>query len=675
MSGTKPAARPVLVYRFGPYEVYTANNELRKFGLRVKLERKPLQLLIALVERAGEVVTRADLQRVLWGEDLFVDFDQGLNVAAAKLRATLNDLPEKPTYIETVSGAGYRFIAEVEEVVASATASAQAAALDGNGSEVKIPAQAEIGQGTLQAVVPVENGAQAKVPAEAEIEWVAPKDEFSVRPPSAHRSKAWLRIVVAACVVIIAVVLAKSVWRSLQQPAPVHAGRMMLVVLPFENLSGDPGQEYFSDGITEELSAQLGNLNPQRLGVIGRTSAMTYKHSHSTISQIGKDLGVGYVLEGSVRRDGSEIRVTAQLVEVSDQAHVWAQDYDRNARDLLQLEDDVASDIARQIGVSIALAPPPEPRHPHTPTPEAHEAYLIARYYWYKRTPDGWSKSEEYFRRAIEKDPLYAAAYAGLAECTHTPREEALAAARKAVDLDPTSGEAYAALGWVEFFKVWDYVAAAEALKTAIQLDPNYAPAHHIYSRVLDLSERFQRAIDEEKKAVLIDPLALIFRVGLAGDLSLAGQNDRAAEQINQIFAIDPKYPKAHETLGTIYLRRGMYKEAIREYENSERYGGGKELGILGYAYARLGDKQQALRILAELQDLEKRSPSGDVSSDLATVEIGLGDMDAALAWLEKEYRQHDSDGPWDSKVDPIFAPLRSDPRFLELMGRVKFPS
>jgi tetratricopeptide (TPR) repeat protein len=401
---------------------------------------------------------------------------------------------------------------------------------------------------------------------------------------------------------------------------------------------------------------------------------MIYKHAPKTISQIGKDLGVGYVLEGSVRHNGGKLRVTAQLIQVSDQAHVWAQEYDRDISDLLQVEDDVASDIAQQVGVSFALGPPTKSSHPHIPNPEAHEAYLLARYYWNKRTPVGWANGEQYFRRAVEKDPQYAAAYAGLAESS-VAKQEALAAATKAVELDPNSAEARTALGWVEYFKQWDFVAAQDALKTAIQLDPNYAPAYHLYSGVLALSGRFQESIDQEKQAVRLDPLALIFRAALAGGLSLAGQNDQAIEEIKQIFAIDPQYPKAHETLGTLYLRRGMYKEAIREYETSERFGGTKLLGLLGYAYARSGNKGQALRALSELQDLDKRLPSGDVSGDLAIVEMGLGNRDEALAWLEKEYQQHDDDGPWDAKFDPIFEPLRSDRRFQDLLRRINFPS
>ena len=634
---TAPAG---ILYRFGPYEVDTARNEVRKFGLRIKLERKPLQILIALLERAGQVVTRADLQRSLWGDEVFVDFDKGLTVAVTKLRAALSDSAEEPTYIETVAGEGYRFIAKVEEVVAALRSQT-------NGGEI------------AAEPIDVPDGASGSLP------------RIQLR-----ESRVWNRWFFSAVLVVCGLLIlagATLLWRRLAQRETIPSGKIMLVVLPFDNLSGDAGQEFLSDGMTEELSERLGNMNPQRLGVIGRTSAMTYKHAARSISQIGKELGVSYVLEGSVRRDGNKFRVTAQLVEVSDQAHVWAQDYDRDLSDLLQVEDDIASEIARQVGVSIALGPLARALSPHTPNQAAHEAYLLGQYYWYKRTPEGWKTGEQYFRRAIKEDPQYSAAYAGLAQCL-IPRKEALAAAKKAVELDPTSAEAQTALGWVEFFGEWDFVAAAEALKQAIQLDPNYAPAHHTYGGVLGLSEHSEEGINEDRQAVQLDPLALIFRASLADGLSQAGQNDRATEEINRIFAIDRKYPKAHETLGNVYLREGKYKEAISEYKVSEVNGGPKLLGPLGYAYARAGKRDEALRILTELEALEKRSPSGDLCGNLAAVEIGLGNPDAAVAWLEKEYEQHDDDGPWEAKVDPIFVPLRSDPRFQELMRRVKFP-
>jgi TolB-like protein/DNA-binding winged helix-turn-helix (wHTH) protein/tetratricopeptide (TPR) repeat protein len=644
MSAARSAQPVNLVYRFGPYELDTARNQLRKFGLRIRLERKPLQLLIALLEHAGEVVTRSELQRSLWGEEVYVDFDKGLTVAAAKLRAALSDSSEQPKYIETVAGEGYRFIAAIERAFVSSSS------ISGESDRKQL----------------------AVLPAVA-ISDQLPVSQSHVRQLALQRPNARFAAAVAVCIALTVMGSSVLVWRRSAQPLAAKAGKIMIVVLPFENLSGDPAQEYLSDGMTEELSQKLGNLNNQQLGVIGRTSAMTYKYSKRTIRQIGEELAVSYVLEGSVRRERSKLRVTAQLVKVSDQAHVWAQDYDGEVRDLLRVEDDVASEIARQVGVAIASGQPAKSVQAHVPNPESHEAYLLARYYWNKRTPAGWAAGEQYFRLAVEKDPHYAAAYAGLAEC-RIPKEEALAAATKAVELDPGSGEAYTALGWVELFRNLDVAAAERTLKTAVQLDPNYAPAHHTYSHVLEVSGRVQDAITEEHHAVALDPLAPISRASLAEVLSLAGQNDRAVEQLKLVFAMEPQFPKAHESLGTIDLRRGMYKEAIREYQLSAQYGGERPLGLVGYAYARSGNKDEALAVVSELQELAKKSHSGEVFYDLALVEIGLGNRNKALAWLQKEYEQHDDDGLLFLNYDPIYDPLRSDPRFQALLGRMNFP-
>jgi TolB-like protein/tetratricopeptide (TPR) repeat protein/DNA-binding winged helix-turn-helix (wHTH) protein len=624
---------------------------LRKFGQRVRLERKPWQLLISLLERPGELVTRAELQRAVWSADVFVDFEHGLNVAVRKLRAALNDSVENPKYIETVASEGYRFIGIVEQASSIVSTSSLAETLPQT-DPVPVCASDHPSAATLQ-------NQESQCP-----------NDVSLQPPQTRWTR-WGAIALATSVVLVMITAMRSSWRASRGASRTHPDKVMIVVLPFENFTGDPDQEYLSDGMTEELSERLGNLNPRQIGVIGRTSAMTYKHSARTISQIGKELAVDYVLEGSVRHKGNKLRVTAQLVRVSDQTHLWAQDYDGDVRDILQVEDEVANEIANQVGASMAMGGPVRSIHAHVPKPEAHEDYLLARYYWNKRTPAGWSNGAEYFRRAINKDPEYAAAYAGLAEC-RIPKEEALAAARKSIELDPQSGEARMALGWVELYRELNLAAAEDALRSAVGLAPNYAPAYHTYSGVLELTGRLQDAINQERHAVLLDPLSLISRASLAEALSIAGQNDTAIQEIKRIFAMDPRFPKAHETLGLIYMRTGMYKEAIDEYQTIEQYGGEKPLGSLGYAYARSGNKDEALRILSELHDLERRSPSGSISYDLATVEMGLGDQDKALANLDNAYHQHDDDGLLWLKIDPIFDPLRSDPSFQDLLRRMK---
>lgn len=632
---------PVRLYRFGVYEVDGARKELRKFGIRLKLERKPFQLLIALLDRSGQVVTRRDLQVLLWGEGVFVDFDKGVSVAVTKLRAALNDSSENPKYIETVAGEGYRFIATVEKILAV--------------NPVPIPAQLKVEH-------------LPELPAPAIAPSSAPSEPISlVRRTWVQAHPAILFAALLVGIVLLGVRGSSLNRRKLHGQA--HAGKVMLVVLPFENLSGDPSQEYLSDGITEELSEQLGNLNPRRLGVIGRTSAMTYKQSRRTISQIGKELGVGYVLEGSVRRSGKKLRVTAQLVEVSDQAHVWAADYDSDIRDLVEVEDDIAHQITGQVGVSIAIGGVEKLNH-HSPNPEAHEAYLLGRYCWNKRTSAGQGMAEQHFRRAVQLDPQYAAAYAGLAECG--PRGEAKAAALKAVELDPSSGEARTALGFVELFRELDLPAAERELKTAIQLDPNYATAHHWYAFVLEARGRLPEAVAEITEAAKLDPLSLIVRSAMAGGLSELGKQDAAQAQLKIVFDLDPHFPKAHETLGMIYMEKGMYKEAIREFHTAEHYGGYKLSGVVGYASARMGNRKTALRLVEELEVLERNSGSGGAAEDLAYIEMGLGDRDKALKWLQKEFADHNDDGLMQLKADPIFAPLRSDPRFQDLLNRMK---
>jgi TolB-like protein/DNA-binding winged helix-turn-helix (wHTH) protein/Flp pilus assembly protein TadD len=633
VSATKSSACAVPLYRFGPYEADLSRDELRKFGLRIRLEPKPWQLLIALLRRPGELVTRSELQRALWGEDVFVDFEHGLNVAVKKLRAALCDSPDGSIYIETVAGQGYRFVAKVEQVWTSSAA--------------------------------------ASSPPSPEPQAILHPFPASSTQPWLQRRKVWPALAVAVCVALLAIVVARQVRQRLRHPAHAHAGKIMLVVLPFENLSGDPSQEYFSDGMTEELSEQLGNQDPQRLGVIGRTSAMTYKHSHRTINEIGKDLAVDYVLEGSVRRGGSEVRVTAQLVQVSDQAHVWARNYNENVRDLLQLEGEVAEDIARQVGISIAIGQATRRLQTHVPDPDAHEAYLRGRYNWYKRTTLGWKTGEEYFRHAIQKDPEYAAAYAGLAEC-RIPKRVALAAALRAIALDPTSGEAYTALAWVQLYWYLDPAAAGPAFERAIELAPNYAQAHYSYAQYLETAGHPYEAVNEAKQAVSLDPLSHLFNSGLGSVLAETGQLEEAVKQFKFVLKMNPQFAVAHGGLGKVYLMQGKYTEAIEEFQTEGKIDGNFELGSTGYAYSRSGNKKQALKILSQLYALPQKSPG--VSFDLAMVELGLGNKEKAIAWLQKLDEEHDDDSLLWLPSDRFLDPLRTDPRFQDILRRMNSP-
>jgi TolB-like protein/Tfp pilus assembly protein PilF len=476
----------------------------------------------------------------------------------------------------------------------------------------------------------------------------------------------------AVCVAVLSTVLAGTLWRKTVKAQQKHAGKVMLVVLPFHNMSGDLAQEYLSDGMTEELSAQLGNLDPRTLGVIGRTSAMTYKNSHVSISEIGRQLGVDYVLEGSVRRDGSKMRVTAQLVDASSQSHLWAESYDREMRDLLQLEADISGNIAREVGISIALAQPKTPAA-RAPNPEAHEAYLLGRYYWTRRLDGDWQTAEQHFRRVIQLDPQYSLAYAGLAEC-RIRKEEASAAALRAVELDPASAEARIALGWVELYQNLDLAAGGRAFQSAVQLDPNYASAHHSYGEYLGMVGRFEEAMAEKRQAVRLDPLSWRFRGALAGLLSVVGQNDAAMKEMNRVLELSPDNAMRHNMLADFQLSAGRYTEAIRELQLFGEHQGDPVLGRLGYAYAKSGRKKDAERILAKLRNLENVSGGSCWLTENVLVEIGLGRHDEALVWLQKAFRAHCNEDLLWLKADPLYDPLRSEPRFQALLQEMNFP-
>ena len=369
------------IYRFGPYQLRSRTRELYKQGIKLKLRPQPFQVLRILVERAGDVVTREELRDLLWSKETFVDFEHGLNTGIKELRGVLNDSASEPRYIETLPKLGYRMIVRVEV-------------------DEPLPVNQAIAQ-----------------PLAAAAETLADK-KISHHPMLQVILRPWTVLLGIAIVLIVALGTYVQWSRSRARPQP-SGERLMLAVLPFENLTGDAGQDYFSDGLTEEMIAQLGHLDPQHLGVIGRTSVMHYKDTHEPLQQIGRELGVQYVLEGSVRRDANKVRVSAQLNQVRDQAHVWARQYDRELINLLALQGEIAQEIADGIQLTLGDHKRIDSAHQAPLTPNAYEAYdlyLKGRYFWNKRTPPGFQRAVEYFQQAVAKDPDYARAYAGLSD-------------------------------------------------------------------------------------------------------------------------------------------------------------------------------------------------------------------------------------------------------------------
>ena len=424
--------------RFGVFEFDFRSGELRKQGLKIKLRGQPVQVLAMLLEQAGEVVTREELQRKLWPADTFVDFEQSLNAAVKRLRQALDNSAENPRFVETLARQGYRFISPVH------------------------PA-----------------GPASRLP------------EPSPKASTVSQLGTRTRLVGILVVVVLLVAAGGYLVRRLWPRAHVSAGNIRLVVLPFSNYSRDPSQEYLSDGITEEIITQLGSLHPEQLAVIARTSAMRYKST-----KIGRELAVDYIVEGSVRRAGDRVRISAQLIQTSEQTHLWAKGYERDLRDILDVENEVARAIADEI--RLKLTPQQQARllKPNPVDPEAYEAYLRGRYYWNKRTSAGLKKGIEYFEQAIEKEPGYAFSYVGLADSWNLlgdyqylpPREtypKAREAATKALEMDGTLAEAHTSLAFVMFEYDWDWSGAEREFKKGLELKPSYATGHLWYAYYL----------------------------------------------------------------------------------------------------------------------------------------------------------------------------------------------
>jgi TolB-like protein/Tfp pilus assembly protein PilF len=467
-----------------------------------------------------------------------------------------------------------------------------------------------------------------------------------------------------------------------QRAAPAD-GRILLAVLPFQNVSGDADQEYFSDGLTDEMIAQLGRLNPQALGVVARTSTIRYKHTSKSIDVIGRELGVAYVLEGSVRRGAERVRITAQLVQVSDQGHVWAQTYEREDGDILALQNDLAGAIAGEIRVQLA----PEARarlgRPRVVNPAAYEACLKGRYFWNRRTRESLDKSVRHFQQSIAIDPTHAAAYAGLADAYLTqfdynhrrPREAfALAndAVREALRLDDTLAEPHSSLAHLRFHQ-FEFEAAEEEFRRAITLNPGYGTAHYYYANLLAALGRFDEAILEAHRALELDPMNANTRQNRMFIFYLARRYDEALAQVQETLELDPAYSALHYWLGLIYERQGRYDDAIREFEitGSSESRGLTVMAAVAFAHAEAGRRAEAIRLL---ERLEAEATRAYVSAyDVALVHGALGDEDRACALLDKASDDHASFLPFLG-IDARFDRLRDNPRVEALVRQMKLP-
>ncbi len=461
-------------------------------------------------------------------------------------------------------------------------------------------------------------------------------------------------------------------------PAPARIES--LAVLPLVNLSGDPQQEYFADGMTEELIADLAKISALR--VISRTSVMQFKGTRKALPEIGRALNVDAVIEGSVLRSGERVRITAQLVEAATDRHLWAESYERDLRDVLTLQTEVARAIAREIEVKVTPQEQARLAIARPVDPAAHEAYLKGRYYSSKRTEANLVKGIGFFRQAIERDPANALAYCGLADSYNllaawyyrAPKEalpEARTAALKALEIDDSLAEAHASLGWVEI-NSWNWAEGERELRRSMELNPGDATGPYLYANYLIVMGRAEEATDQAKRARELDPLSPATNALVATSYYFARQYDQAMEEARKAIEIEPGFFWSHTTLGQGLVRKGRYAEGISELQKSVALSGGgpDSLSFLGYAYALAGKRQEALKTLAEIRAVKRPFVA---AIPQAIVFTGLGDRDQAFAALEKAYEQREPDMRW-LKGWPDFDPLRSDPRFQDLMRRMAFP-
>jgi TolB-like protein/DNA-binding winged helix-turn-helix (wHTH) protein/Tfp pilus assembly protein PilF len=630
--------------RFADFELNPQTYRLSRHRRALKLERIPTEILIFLIEHKGELVTREQIVERIWGRNAFLDTDNSLNGAIRKIRQALRDDAEKPCFIQTITGHGYRFIADLRcDSPLAAPTSAENSSLATSDSAADLPPPTLVQRVPFQPVL------------------------------------SWLTVAAISLGLVVLVLLAGWI-ASRSRTAQAPPSRIMLAVLPFENLTGDATQEYFSDGLTEEMITQLGNLDPKRLGVIARTSVMHYKNNQSSLDQVGRELGIQYILEGSVRRDANNVRVAAQLIETKDQTHVWARQYDREVTGLLNLQGEIAREIADEI--QLTLGDHRQAVGHVNPAPhnyEAYDLYLRGQYFFNKRTAADLEEAITLFQQALNKDPNYARAYAGIAASyvilpgyNARPQGEFIsrgrAAALKALQIDEASAEAHTALALLVQNFDWDWQTAEREFRRAIELNPNYATAHHWYAEHLTWRGRFDEALQESERARQLDPLSLIVAADNGAILYFSRQYDQAIERWRSVQAMDPDFLRAHLIIGA-YTEKGMYREALAENERlRSKIEPPSFWSWQAYIYGREGQTAEAWRAIEKLLSLNNRRSVDPFVVGWAY--LGLRDKDQAMFWLERAHAQHSIELV-TLKVNPIFDFLRQDPRFANLLTSV----
>jgi TolB-like protein/DNA-binding winged helix-turn-helix (wHTH) protein/Flp pilus assembly protein TadD len=634
--------------------------------------------LLVLLEGKGRLVEKDELMQRVWPDAVVEENNLTVNISA--LRRSLTESPGEHRYVLTVPGRGYQFVADVrqhggewareseQEALANqgvAEISAERASRDGEANSLSPGSNWGLGSGPAQT-----NGAASHADTLSSAEYIG-------REIKRHKRGVLLLL---ATLLATAIIVSYSAY-SRYLAGGSKAGITSIAVLPFANNTGDPNAEYLSDGISESLINSLSQLPGVK--VIARSSAFKYKGTEVDLKEVAKALDVEAILTGRVTQRGDNLSISVELVNASDKTQMWGEQYDRKMSDLLAIQREIAHEIVEKLKLKVS-GEEKGPAKRYTESNEAYQLYLKGRFYWNKRTAEALKKSVEYFNQAIDKDPRFALAYAGLADCyvvpaNRLPPREAMpkakAAAIRALELDETLAEAHASLGRVLAAYDWDWTSAEKEYKRAIELNPRYAVAHQWYGGYLAVMGRSDEAIAERKRAVELEPLSPIinFELGLA--FYYARDYDLAIEQFQKTLELDQNFPAAHNFLPAAYEQKGMYSEAIAEFKKAIPLTGKSEWTLskagLGHVYAVTGKKSEARTVLDELKQASEQEYVP--ANSIALIYAGLGEKDQAFAWLDKAYEQRAFQLQW-IKLDPRWDSLRSDPRFQDLMRRLGLP-
>ncbi|HTS61646.1 MAG TPA: winged helix-turn-helix domain-containing protein [Candidatus Acidoferrales bacterium] len=617
--------------RLPGFELDLRTGELFNNGRRQLLPDQPFQVLKMLLERPGELVTREELQRRLWPADTFVDFDHGLNKAVGKLRDALSELGQPCTLIETLARRGYRFVGPVEPVLK--------------------PEPLDVADQPLPSGLPA--------------------------PSNGKRSNKLIGVAAISVAALLLAGFALNVGgmrtRLLSTPQPIHS----VAVLQLRNLSGSPEQDYFAEGFTDELTTSLARISSLR--VVSVTSARQYREPAGGVRQVARELGVDAVVEGSVVRSGNRVRITAQLIDARTDTHIWAQTYERESADVLEIQDSISLEVAAQIRAKITPGERASVDVRRSVAPQAYEAYLRGRNELGKQRGSAFLQGVQFFQQAIDTEPLYAPAYAGLADsysllanyAVMPPREafpRANAAARKALELDPSSAEAHTALAFVKHHYDWDWQGAEAEFRRSLELNPSSPVTHLRYSEFLSTAGRHDEAIKEVRQAHDLAPLSLVISSNIGRVLYNARRYDEAIDELQKNLTLDPNRVYSRIFLAMSYEEKGNCSQAIGEFQKVGALIGRSEGPGLAHVYAKCGKPAEARRILAELEQ-----PSDNGVQDwlwIAGVHAQLGEKDRAFLWLDKAYQNRDFFLTL-AKVHPYMDPLRTDSRFEAMLKKI----